>query len=118
MTETKRTVGRPPTYTMPKHINATRPKEEIARLGKEIYERNIRPIVESDHHGEVVSIDVGSGSWAIGEDVLAAVDRLRAERHNTINVWSERVGHRALVSFGARSLRNPQPTGEGKRAIL
>ena len=116
MTEKKRPVGRPPTYTMPKRFDAT--PEEIARLGKEIYERNIRPIVEADHHGEVVSIDVDSGSWAIGEDVLEAVDRLRAEHRNTINVWSERVGYRALVSFGAGSLQKPEPTGEGNSAIL
>ena len=95
-----------PTRSSTRPTAPTRPKEEIARLGKEIYERNIRPIVEADHHGEVVSIDVDSGSWAIGEDVLEAVDRLRDEHHNVINVWSERVGYRALVSFGARSLRS------------
>lgn len=95
-----------PTRSSNKHSGATRPKEEIARLGKEIYERNIRPIVEADHHGEVVSIDVDNGSWAIGEDVLEAVDRLRTDRNGAINVWSERVGYRALVSFGARSARS------------
>ena len=96
-----------PTRSSTRPTAPTRPKEEIARLGKEIYERNIRPLVEDDHHGEVVSIDVDSGSWAIGEDVLEAVDRLRAEHRNTVNVWSERVGYRALVSFGARSLLKP-----------
>ena len=34
-------------------------------MGKEIYERDIRPQVEADHDGEVVAIDVESGSWAI-----------------------------------------------------
>ena len=29
-----------------------RPREETARLGDEIYERDIRPQVEADHHGE------------------------------------------------------------------
>ena len=33
-------------------------RDEIARLGKDIYERDIRPKVEVDHHGEVVAIDV------------------------------------------------------------
>ena len=28
-----------------------RPGEETARLGKEIYEREIRSLVEADHHG-------------------------------------------------------------------
>ena len=48
-----------------------RPREETARLGKEIYERDIRRQVEADHHGEVVAIDVKSGEWAIGENVIA-----------------------------------------------
>ena len=39
----------------------TRPIDEIARLGDEIYERDVRPQVEADHHGEVVAIDVESG---------------------------------------------------------
>ena len=96
-----------PTRSSTRPTAPTRPKEEIVRLGKEIYERNIRPIVEDDHHGEVVSIDVDSGSWAMGEDVLEAVDRLRDEHNNVINVWSERVGYRALVSFGTRTLLKP-----------
>ncbi len=53
----------------------TRPKEETARLGDEIYERDIRHKVEADHHGEIVSIDVDTGLWAIGDDILDAVER-------------------------------------------
>ena len=86
----------------------TRPRDEIALLGKEIYERDIRHKVEADHHGEVVAIDVDSDSWAIGEEVLEAVDRLRAQRPEAINVLCERVGYRALVSFGGSSLRRAE----------
>lgn len=81
-----------------------RPREETARLGKEIYERDIRPQVEADHRGEVVAIDVDSGSWAIGEEVLDAVDHLRAKRPGAVNVLSERVGYRGLDSFGGHFL--------------
>ena len=83
----------------------TRPRDVIARIGKEIYQRDIRQQVEADHHGEVVSIDVDTGSWAIANDLLAAADRLRAQCPDAVNVWSERVGHRAVASFGGRSLR-------------
>ena len=83
----------------------TRPIDEIARLGDEIYERDVRPQVEADHHGEVVAIDVASGCWAIGENVIAATDLLRAQRPGAIDVWCQRVGHRALHHFGGRSLR-------------
>ena len=82
-----------------------RPREETARLGKELYEREIRSRVEADHHGEIVAIDVDSGSWAIANGEIAAVDRLREFRPGAVNVLCERVGYRALRSFGARSLR-------------
>ncbi len=91
---------REPETTVP----SRHPSEETARLGKEIYERDIRPQVEADHRGEVVAIDVDSGSWAIGVEVLDAVDYLGAKHPGAVNVLSERVGHRALDSFGGRFL--------------
>ena len=82
-----------------------RPREETARLGKELYERDIRRRVEANHHGEIVAIDVDSGSWVVADGEIAAVDRLRETRPGAVNVLCERVGYRALRSFGARSLR-------------
>ena len=86
----------------------TRPREEIARLGKEIYERDIRSQVEAAHVGEVVAIDVESGGWAIDYEVLEAVDRLRAKVPEAVNVFCERVGYRALDSFGGGSIRRAE----------
>ena len=85
-----------------------RPREETARLGKEIYERDILPQVEDTHRGEVVAIDVDSGSWALGEEVLVAVDHLRTQRPGAINVLCERVGYRALDNFGGSFLRSAE----------
>ena len=82
-----------------------RPREDTARLGKEIYERNIRAQVEADHHGEIVAIDVDSGNWVVADGEIAAVNRLRVMHPTAINVLCERVGYRALRSFGAGSLR-------------
>ena len=56
------------------------PTGRTARLGKEIYERDIRPQVEAGHHGEIVAIDVDSGIWAVADGEIAAVDRLRKIR--------------------------------------
>ena len=84
------------------------PREETARLGDELYERDIRPQVEADHHGEVVAIDVESGSWAIGDNVIAATDQLRAQRPGAIDVWLLRVGSRALHHLGGRPLRRAE----------
>ena len=82
----------------------TRPNEEIARLGTEMYERDIRPMVEADHHGEVVAIDVDSGDYAIADTASVAAKRLRAQ-HPDAGVWLMRVGYRTLRHFGGGSLR-------------
>ena len=89
----------------PRPTAPTRPKDETARLGKEIYERDIRPHVEADHFGEYVAIDVETGDWAVASNESDAADRLRAVRPGAADVLMERVGYRALRSFGAGSLR-------------
>ena len=83
----------------------SRPKEETARLGNEIYERDIRQQVEADHHGEVVAIDVESGNWAIGDNVIAATNRLWGQHPAAYDIWCLRVGYRALYHFGGRPIR-------------
>ena len=90
-----------------------RPREETARLGKEIYERDIRRRVEVDHHGEIVAIDVDSGPWVVAGGEIAAVDRLRNMRPGAVNVLCERVGYLALRSFGAGSLSGGRGVTEG-----
>ena len=99
-TETPANVGGEGGVALPR-----RPREETARLGKEIYERDIRHQVEADHYGEVVAIDVDSRNWAIADGEVAAADRLREKRPGAVNVLCERVGYRALRSFGAGSVR-------------
>ena len=82
----------------------TRTQEETARLGKEIYGRDIRPLVEADHRGEVVAIDVESGDYAVADTASVAARRLRAQRPDA-DVWLMRVGYRTLRHFGGSSLR-------------
>ena len=82
-----------------------RPRKEAVRLGKEIYKHTILPQVEADHFGEYVAIDVETGDWFIADTTRAAVERLRAQRPDAVDVLCERVGYRALRSFGAGSLR-------------
>lgn len=81
-----------------------RPRDEIARLGKEIYQRDIQRQVEADHVGEVVAIDVDSGDYALGNNAIAASEGLR-NRSPDAQVWLMRVGHRTLYNFGGGSLR-------------
>ncbi len=85
-----------------------RSTDETARLGAAIYERDIRAQVEADHDGEYVAIDVNSGCWAVAEDLLAAASDLRSRYPDVVDVWSVRVGHRALRHFGGRPLWRPE----------
>ena len=92
-----------PAKTPPK---SRRPREETARLGDEIYERDIRLRVEADHHGEFVSIDVASGSWAVSDDLLTAAKRLRKRCPDAVDVWSVQVGYGVIGSIGGGSHRS------------
>ena len=86
-----------------------RPRDETARLGDEIYERDIRREVEADHHGEVVAIDVDSGSWATGEEVfLRRWTACGSSVPEPSTCCVSGLGHRALVSFGGHSLRSAE----------
>ncbi len=86
-------------------VNApTRPKSEIARLGKEIYQRDIRSKVEADHIGEGVAIDVDNGKYALDQDANAASESLR-EQQPDAQVWLMRVEYPSLRAFGGSSLR-------------
>ncbi len=79
-----------------------RPKEETTRLGREIYERDIKAQVESGHHGEYVAIDVDSATWVMRDDALSAANALRAQHPEALDVFLLRVGHRTLHHFGGR----------------
>ena len=82
-----------------------RPGNETARLGRSMYERNIRHLVEEGHVGEIIAIDVDTERWALGESGLEAVAHLREIRPEAVNILCERVGYRALASFGGRLQR-------------
>ena len=90
------------------HPKSRRPREEAVRLGKEIYTQSILPHVEAERFGEYVAIDVETEDWAIADTTLAAVEHLRARHPNAVDIVCERVGYRALRSFGAGSLRRTE----------
>lgn len=83
--------------------SGNRPAKDIGRRGEEIYQRDIRHLVEADHQDEFVAIDVDSGEYAVADSVLGAVDRLRS-RHPDADAWMVRVGHPTVRTFGAGSL--------------
>ena len=77
-------------------------KEEFARRGDEIYERDISSRVRPDDEGKFVVIDIETGACEIDRDEVAASDRLLA-RHPDAQVWLRRVGSRYAHCFGPRS---------------
>ena len=92
-----------------------RPAEETGRLGDEIYARDIRHLVEADHHGEFVAIDMESGDYAIADSVLAAADLLRAQRPDA-DGWLVRIGHtRRCVHSEAALSGEPGDPGRGEQ---
>ena len=81
-----------------------RTREEMARLGDETYERDIWSKVEETHHGKIAANDVDSADYAIGDGIIDASARLRAERPDA-QVRFVRVGHRPVHRLGGSSLR-------------
>lgn len=81
-----------------------RTPEETGRLGDAIYQREIQEEVEPNHLGKIISIDVDSGEYALGDSVIAATNGLR-ERCPDADVWSLRIGSGVLRQFGGGFLR-------------
>jgi hypothetical protein len=79
----------------------TMSSEEIARRGKEWYENHIRAQVETEENiGKIVSIDVETGDYELGDDRhLDAAFRLQA-RHPGAAVYGIRIGYNAVYALG------------------
>ncbi|MEM9354109.1 MAG: hypothetical protein AAGA92_13950 [Planctomycetota bacterium] len=77
-------------------------KESLASRGSAIFEERIRPVLDEQHEGLVVAIDVASGDYALGADVVAASDALRQKLPGT-EAFFVRVGSPAVHRFGPRS---------------
>jgi hypothetical protein len=67
--------------------------QEVARRGKEIYEREIRAEVEPEQEGRFLVVDVNSGSYALADDELEAFDRAQAKTPEGV-LYLIRVGRR------------------------
>jgi hypothetical protein len=79
-------------------------KEEAARLGDEIYDRDVRAQVEPQHNGKIVALDLDTGAWEMDADEAVAAKRLEA-RHPDAQIWVVRVGSRYVRRFGAGRVR-------------
>ena len=91
-------------------------KEEFARRGEEIYQQQIRAQMEPGNKGKIVAIDIETGEYEVGPDVLTATDHLLA-RLPDAQIWCLRIGYPAVHRIGGRPVRRPEaPTcGPGAR---
>jgi hypothetical protein len=79
-------------------------KEEFARRGDAIYDRDVRPHLKAEDEDKFVAIDIESGKYEIDEDELEACDRLRACVPDA-QIWIVRVGSPSVHRFGGRVRR-------------
>ena len=79
--------------------------EAITRRGKELYEKSIRPQVETaENIGKIISINVETGEYEIGDDLVLTSRRLQAKQADA-PIWAERIGFNAVYAVGGTLLR-------------
>lgn len=71
-------------------------KEEIVQRGKEIYERDIRHMVEAGNDGRVVAIDGRTGEFELADDAITSASQLRARLHEAV-IYFMRVGNPTMA---------------------
>jgi hypothetical protein len=82
-------------------MNAAEPRrslDEIARLGREAFDRHVRPVLRPEDDGKFVAIDVDTGEYEIDADDYTAVTRMRG-RKPTAETWLMRVGEKAAYKI-------------------
>ena len=72
---------------------------EVGRLGDEIYERDIRAVVEPQYVGKFLVLDVLSGDYEIDNDDYEADRRSEAKHPDGVR-YLIRIGYPAAFSFG------------------
>lgn len=82
-------------------------KEEHARKGTDLYENQVRPLVEAGNKGKIVAIDIETGAYELADDSLTAANRLLA-RSLDAQIWCVRIGYPAVHHFGSR-IRKVRP---------
>ena len=75
--------------------------EEIGRRGQAIYEERLRPKVETGNKGKYLVIDIETGDYEMGDDLMALSDRLHA-KHQGAALYAMRIGYPATGRIGGR----------------
>lgn len=80
-------------------------RDEVARRGDALYESEIKGVVETDENvGKIVSIDIETGAYEVGEDPVDTARRIQA-RHPDAAIWTKRIGYNAVYAVGGSLTR-------------
>ena len=83
-------------------------KEEFARRGDVIYEKDILPKLAAKDVGKFLAIDIETGEYEIAADEMKAGNKLRA-RLPEAQIWMVRIGYASTHSFGGGQMRQELP---------
>lgn len=79
--------------------------DEIVQRGEALYTQRLRALLETpDNIGKIVSIDIESGEYAVGDDPAQTSRRLLA-RHPGAAIWTKRIGYNAVYALGGTLTR-------------
>ena len=73
--------------------------QDISKIGKAIYKDKILDTLLPEDKGKIVVIDVTTGNYLIGDDDTELSLKLEEMNPQSLT-WAERVGYRAVYSFG------------------
>ena len=73
--------------------------DEVCDRAKQIYEERIKCLVEPEHNGKFIVIDIESGDYEVDEDDIVAEDRLE-ERHPGCPGHLLKIGCEAAFTIG------------------
>ena len=86
--------------------SATSTASEVARLGREVFERQVRPRLRPEDDGKFVAVDVDTGEYEADANDYAANMRLLARRP-AARVWLTWAGQGAAYKLGGAIGRQP-----------
>jgi hypothetical protein len=75
---------------------------QVAEVAQDIYDRKLKTLLEAEHFGEFLVIDVSTGDYEVDQDSTAAFDRMIA-RHPVGERFLIRIGHKAAFNVGFRA---------------
>jgi len=87
--------------------STTMDHRELARRGRDYYDRVLRAKLEPEHKGKFLALEVETGDYALGDNSLEALDRAEAQHPDSV-FYILRVGYRTAGRIGAQ-FRRGQP---------